>query len=69
MIINEVRHELQKISGIKRLSILRPQGGPAGDDIVIGVVSDDIDLIRSMSDEIRNYLRRISGVRDVQHDQ
>ncbi|MCZ6525864.1 MAG: efflux RND transporter permease subunit [Gammaproteobacteria bacterium] len=68
-IINAIRQEFQQFSGIKRMSILRPQGGPAGDDIEIGIVSSDFNVMQTKADEIRDYLRRMPGVKDVQHDQ
>lgn len=68
-IINAIRQEFQQFSGIKRMSILRPQGGPAGDDIEIGIASSDINVMQAKADEIRDYLRRMPGVKDVQHDQ
>jgi len=37
-ILNEVRESVATIPGIQRFSILRPQGGPAGSDIEVGIV-------------------------------
>ncbi len=68
-IINQVREAMLNISGIQRLSILRPDAGPAGDDIEVGVVSSDLALIQTQADEIKNYLQRLPGVNDVVHDQ
>jgi multidrug efflux pump subunit AcrB len=68
-IINLLRDSLPKISGVQRMGIIKPAGGPAGDDIEIGVISDDLVLLKRKSDEIRDYLRRIPGVDDVRHDQ
>ena len=68
-IIDNIRLEFQKFSGVKRLSVLRPQAGPAGNDIEIGIVGDNIELLESKADEISEYLRRMPGVHDVQHDQ
>ncbi len=68
-LIDIIRLEFQKYSAVKRLSVLRPQAGPAGNDIEVGIVSDDTELLQLKADEIRNYLRRMPGVHDVQHDQ
>ena len=68
-IINAIRERLYQIPGVNRMSILKPDAGPAGADIEIGVISRDIKTLRKKSDEIRDYLQRIPGVYDVQHDQ
>ena len=67
-IINDVRAALQTIPGIQRLSILRPQGGPAGADIEVGVLGEDVDVLLNQANEIRSYLRQLSGVHDVRQD-
>lgn len=68
-IINDVRASLANIPGIQRMYILKPDAGPAGSDIEIGIKSKDFNLLRSKADEISEYLKRIPGVNDVQHDQ
>lgn len=68
-IINEVRARLAKIPAIQRMYILKPDAGPAGADIEIGIKSRDVEFLRTKADEISSYLRRIPGVNDVQHDQ
>lgn len=68
-VINLLRDSLPKTPGVQRMGILKPAGGPAGDDIEIGVISDDLVLLKQKSDEIRDYLRRMPGVEDVRHDQ
>ncbi|HIF50904.1 MAG TPA: efflux RND transporter permease subunit [Thiotrichaceae bacterium] len=68
-IIDLLRASLPKVPGVQRMGILKPAGGPAGDDIEIGVISDDLVVLKQKSDEIRDYLRRMSGVQDVRHDQ
>ncbi len=67
-IINDVRNALIALPGIQRLSILRPQGGPAGADIEVGVLGEDVDILLSQATEIRNYLRQLPGVHDVRQD-
>ena len=68
-IIDLLRENLPKTPGVQRMGILKPAGGPAGDDIEIGVISDDLVLLKKKADEIRDYLRRMPGVQDVRHDQ
>ncbi len=67
-IINVVRQRLASVSGIQRLSILRPQGGPAGSDIEVGVRGADIKILHDESIAIRDYLRGIPGINDVSQD-
>ncbi|MEX2523985.1 MAG: efflux RND transporter permease subunit [Gammaproteobacteria bacterium] len=68
-VIDSLRDEFSRVAGVNRLSVLKPQAGPAGNDVDVGVVSRDFKLLRSKADEIRDYLRQIPGVKDVQHDQ
>jgi len=67
-IINEVREKLQVIAGIQRISIQRPQGGPAGSDIEIGVTGPDISVLRDQATRIVDYLERLPGVHDVRQN-
>ena len=67
-IIDAVRARLASVSGIQRLSILRPQGGPAGSDIEVGVTGTDTRVLHEESLKIRDYLREIPGVHDVSQD-
>lgn len=67
-IINELRARLGELSGIQRMSILRPQGGPAGADIEVGVVGPDVDKLRRLGIRLQDYLRSLQGVHDVRQD-
>ena len=67
-IIDEIRTNVANVPGIQRFSILRPQGGPAGADIEVGVVGKETDQLLSISAELVTFLRRIPGVRDVRQD-
>lgn len=67
-IVNAVRDRLQTLTGIKRLSILRAQGGPAGADIEVGVVGEDTRQLLLHAARIRDYLRTLPGVYDVRQD-
>ncbi len=68
-IIDAVRTEVNRFPGVKRMSILKPDAGPAGDDIEVGIVSTDIKLLQQKADELRDYLQAMNGVNDVKHDQ
>lgn len=68
VIINDIRQRLQRLPGLQRMSILRPQGGPAGADIEVGVVGRDIDGLRIQAGQVMDWLRRQPGVYDVQQD-
>ncbi|RMG27539.1 MAG: efflux RND transporter permease subunit [Gammaproteobacteria bacterium] len=67
-IIDALRARLQQVPGVMRLSILRPQGGPAGPDIEVGVVGPEIAGIRRRAEAVRDFLARIPGVHDVRQD-
>ena len=67
-IIEAIRTELQAVAGVQRFSILRPQGGPSGSDIEVGVVGTDIDELINQSGKITNFLKRVPGVKDVRQD-
>ncbi|MCK5640205.1 MAG: efflux RND transporter permease subunit, partial [Gammaproteobacteria bacterium] len=64
-IINIVRASLQQFPGLERLSILRPQGGPAGADIEIGISGPDVDKLHQLTGEVSAYLKRLPGSHDV----
>ena len=67
-IIEAIRTELQSVAGVQRFSILRPQGGPSGSDIEVGVVGENIDELIDLSGRISHFLKRIPGVKDVRQD-
>lgn len=68
-IINQVRERFGRIAGVERMSILKPDAGPAGNDIEIGVVSDNLKLIDTKTRTITDYLNQLPGVYDVRSDQ
>jgi multidrug efflux pump subunit AcrB len=67
-IIDAVRARLAQINGVQRLSILRPQGGPAGADIEVGVRGQDVSVLQREAIAIRDYLRSVPGVHDARQD-
>lgn len=68
-IINDIRRAFARVPGVDRLSILKPNAGPAGNDIELGIVSDDLALLQRKAGEISAYMKRMPGVNDVVHDQ
>jgi len=67
-VIQRLRNRIEVIPGLQRISILRPQGGPSGADIEVGVTGTEITEIRKQTTVIRDYIRRLPGVNDVRHD-
>ncbi len=67
-IINELRDQLQAVAGVRRIAIQRPQGGPAGADLEVGVTGADVDVLRQQADRLAEYLQRLPGVHDVRHN-
>ncbi len=67
-IINELREKLQALAGVRRIAIQRPQGGPAGADLEVGVTGPDVDVLRQQADRLAEYLQRLPGVHDVRHN-
>jgi len=68
LVIDALRKRMETIAGIRRLSILRTQGGPAGADIEIGVTGPDVEQLRLHAQSAADYLKRLPGARDVQQD-
>ena len=68
VILDEVRESVANIPGIQRFSILRPQGGPAGSDIEVGIVGKETEKLLALSGEVVTFLRRVPGVKDVRQD-
>ncbi len=67
-IINAIRERLQTVTGIQRMSVLRPQGGPAGADIEIGVTGPDVHALQEEARQIVDLLERLPGTSDVRQD-
>jgi multidrug efflux pump subunit AcrB len=67
-VIDELRGKLQQIPGIQRMSILRPQGGPAGNDVEIGLVGESVDRLSKQAESIRQFIDVIPGVLDARQD-
>lgn len=68
IIMDDIRNSVATVPGIQRFSILRPQGGPAGSDIEVGIIGKETEKLLYISGEVVNFLRRIPGVKDVRQD-
>jgi multidrug efflux pump subunit AcrB len=67
-IISDLREKLQAVTGVRRIAIQRPQGGPAGADIEVGVTGPDVDVLRRQAEHMVTYLQRLPGVHDVRQN-
>lgn len=68
VIIQVVRDAIEPIPGVRRMSILRPQGGPAGMDLEIGITGDDLQALQSATSDVEAFMKRMPGVHDVRQD-
>ncbi len=67
-IVALIRKELGNISDIKRFSIRRPEAGPAGPDVELGIIEADDGRLSASVLKMVAFLREIPGVYDVRHD-
>ncbi|MCU7960414.1 MAG: efflux RND transporter permease subunit [gamma proteobacterium symbiont of Bathyaustriella thionipta] len=67
-IINRLRDRIAGIPGVVRMSVMRPQGGPAGSDLEIGISGDDVGQLQQLALEVRDYVQQIAGTYDVRQD-
>ncbi len=62
------RERLKAVTGIQRLLVMSPEAGPPGADIEIGLVGQDFEVLLAEAEVIKDFLRQIEGVEDVQHN-
>ncbi|PCH61006.1 MAG: cobalt-zinc-cadmium resistance protein [Gammaproteobacteria bacterium] len=67
-VTNAIRARLEGEPGIRRASIVSAQAGPAGADIEVGVAAKTVEGLRTVSVAMRDYLRQLPGVTDVNQD-
>lgn len=67
-IINAIRERLKTVTGIQRMSVLRPQGGPAGADIEIGITGADVHILQDEAHKLVQLIERLPGTSDVRQD-
>ena len=68
-IMQTIRTALANEPAIRRMNIVVPDAGPAGHDIEIGIVGENLSLLRSKAEEITQFLSQLRGVSDAVHDQ
>ena len=69
IIVDQVRQAVSALPGVIRVKIDRPEAGPPGSDIDIGIYGDNPRQLRHQAEDVAAFLRSIPGVNDVQHDQ
>ena len=69
VIVDQVREVVASLPGVIRTKIERPEAGPEGSDIDIGLHGEEPLKLRQQAEDIANFLRATPGVKDVQHDQ
>lgn len=67
-ILTELRSGMAQIPGIMKIQFLKLQGGPGGPAIEARVVGEEINTLRTISEDLKGFLERIPGVLDVRDD-
>jgi multidrug efflux pump subunit AcrB len=67
-VINVIRQQFQSQANVQRMTIMRPQGGPAGAEIEIGVTGRDPAKLRKHASTIVDLVEKIPGTQDVAQD-
>ncbi|MDA0338337.1 MAG: efflux RND transporter permease subunit, partial [Proteobacteria bacterium] len=60
------RAELKPMSGIERIAIVEPQGGPPGREIDIRLSGNEPQVLKRAALAVRDLLERYPGVRDIE---
>jgi multidrug efflux pump subunit AcrB len=69
VVVNEMRDKVVGLTGLKSLKVESLQGGPpVGAAVELKVRGDDLERLRSISDEIQAFLQGIPGVKDISDD-
>ncbi len=68
-VLEKARRALRAIRGVKKLEILKIQGGPpVGKAVEIRVRGKELGVLKNISNRIQAYLKSLPGVKDVQDD-
>ena len=67
-IVELVRQELAGIPDIKRFFIRRPEAGPPGSDVELGIIEADNGRLSTSVLKMVAFLQKIPGVHDVRHN-
>ena len=62
------REEITPLPGVERISLNPRQGGPPGREIDIRITGGSIATLKAAALEVRDQLRRVPGVSDVEDD-
>ena len=62
------REEITPLPGVERISLNARQGGPPGREIDIRISGGSIATLKAAALEVRDQLRRVPGVSDVEDD-
>ena len=62
------RQEIVRLPGVERISLNARQGGPPGREIDIRITGGSIATLKAAALDIRDLLRRVPGVSDVEDD-
>lgn len=67
-LITAWRQQFRRDSSLESLSIAPMQAGPQGKDVDVRLLGDDLHQLKAAAAEVKNMLRRISGVSDIADD-
>lgn len=68
-IVDELRPQIAKVSGIEKLTIDKLQGGPpSGADVDVKIKGSDFRELNQIADMLKTELHRMDGVYEIQDD-
>ena len=68
-IVDELRPQIAKVSGIEKLTIDKLQGGPpSGADVDVKIKGQDFRELKRISEMLQTELRQMDGVYEIQDD-
>lgn len=67
-IINKMRKRTQGIPGATKIQYLKPQAGPGGPAIEIGVVGDEFPVLEVIAEKVKAFLATRPGTEDIRDD-
>jgi HAE1 family hydrophobic/amphiphilic exporter-1 len=64
-VITQLREETAGLAGVRRLSFVAQQGGPAGPDLEIRVRGSDFDALQGATAEVRAIISGFAGIEEM----
>ena len=64
-LISAWRKNIKPIPGLEKITIRAPVGGPPGRDIDIRIIGDDLNLLKSASDQVLELTKSLPGASDI----